>query len=386
MNTMSKKALIVTRVSGFVPQFEMNNVKILQEMGYEVHYAANFDMVVYGGDNKRLEGTGIHTHHIPFGRSPFSRAVLRRYRELKQLMLQENFDLVHCHMPMTGILARKAAEKVRRLTGKNVPVIYTAHGFHFYTGAPLGNWIYYLAERHYARYTDILVVINEEDRMRAGKFPVRGTVEYVPGVGIREEPESTPGYDLHKEYNIDKKNKVVVSVGELTERKNHGMMIHAMDRFRRDDIVYLICGTGPLEEKLRSMVREMHMGDKVIFAGYCDHIADVLRQADMFAFPSKQEGLPVALMEAMRAGLPVLAYDTRGNHDLIINNSGGFLVEDDLPEEYAARVRYFLDYPDVAERMGNRNKERVKDFLLPVVEQKMRRIYEMAESGVQGAS
>ena len=109
---MSKKALLVTRVSGFVPQFEMNNVKILQEMGYEIHYAANFDVVVYGKDNSRLMGTGIHRHHIPFGRSPFSRDVRTCYLALKKLMLEEKFDLIHCHMPMTGVLTRKAAEKV----------------------------------------------------------------------------------------------------------------------------------------------------------------------------------------------------------------------------------------------------------------------------------
>lgn len=383
---MCKKALIVTRVSGFVPQFEMNNVKILQKMGYEVHYAANFDTIVYGTDNSRLEGTGIHTHHIPFGRSPFSRSVIRRYKELKQLMLQENFDLIHCHMPMTGILARKAAEKVRKLTGKNVPVIYTAHGFHFYSGAPLGNWIYYLAERHYARYTDTLVVINEEDEMRAMKFPTRGSVEYVPGVGIKEAPESTPDYNMRKEYNIPEKNRVVVSVGELTERKNHEVMIRAMDRFRRDPITYLICGTGPLEEKLRAMVKEMHMEDRVIFAGYCEHIADVLRQADVFAFPSKQEGLPVAVMEAMREGLPVLACNIRGNHDLIADGEGGFLFEENLAEEYARGIRYFLDHPEDAQRMGDRNKKQVESFSLCIVEEKMKQLYKAAESGVSRSS
>lgn len=375
----NKKALIVTRVSGFVPQFEMNNLRILQEMGYEVHYAANFDVIVYGKDNKRLEGTGVHTHHIPFGRSPFSRNVICRYKELKQLMLQEQFDLIHCHMPMTGILTRKAAEKVRKITGRHVPVIYTAHGFHFYSGAPLGNWIYYLAERHYARYTDTLVVINKEDDVRAKKFSVRGTVEYVPGIGIQKAPESMPGYDMRKEYNIPKENKVIVSVGELTERKNHEVMIRAMDRFRRSDVTYLICGMGPLEEKLHTMVKEMHIEEQVIFAGYCNHVADVLRQADLFAFPSKQEGLPAAVMEAMQEGLPVLACDIRGNHDLIVHGKGGFLVSENLAEEYARGIQYLLDHPEEAERMGKWNEKRVQKFSLPIVEQKMKLIYQAAE-------
>ena len=81
-----KKALLVTTVSGFVPQFEMNNVKILQEMGYEVHYAANYDTPSYGTDNHRLDGTGIIRHQVDFVRSPYSMKNLRVYRQLSRLM------------------------------------------------------------------------------------------------------------------------------------------------------------------------------------------------------------------------------------------------------------------------------------------------------------
>jgi glycosyltransferase involved in cell wall biosynthesis len=379
-DTMSKKALIVTRVSGFVPQFEMNNVKILQEMGYEIHYAANFDVVVYGRDNARLRGTGIKRHHIPFGRSPWSRDVWRCYKQLKQLMLNEEFDLIHCHMPMTGVLARKAAERVRRITGRQVPVLYTAHGFHFYKGAPPANWVYAPIEKHYARYTDRLLLINEEDYKRGQRFPVRGEVFYIPGIGVQPMPPADPDFDIHKVYDIPPENRILVSVGELTERKNHELLILAMDRFRRENLTCLICGTGPLEESLRRMVREMHLEDKVIFAGYCEQIPDVLRQADFFAFPSKQEGLPAAMMEAMQAGLPILAQDIRGCHDLIEDGAGGFLFEEYLPEDYVRGIRYFLKYPQEAERMGAWNRERIRAFTIDRVDARMREIYRDLEN------
>ena len=378
---MSKKALIVTRVSGFVPQFEMNNVKILKEMGYEIHYAANFDVVVYGKDNARLMGTGIHRHHIPFGRSPFSRDVRTCCKALTKLMLEEKFDLIHCHMPMSGVLARKAAKKVEKMTGRHVPVVYTAHGFHFYSGAPLGNWKYYLAERHYARYTDWLVVINEEDYRRAEKFPVRGKVEYVPGVGMKPMPPENPEYDMRAEFGIPAENKVVVSVGELTEGKNNEVILRAMDRFRREPVTYLICGTGERNERLRRLAKDMFLEDKVVFAGYCDHVLDVLRQADIFAFPSTREGLPVAMMEAMQAGLPVLALDIRGSHDLIEDGEGGFLFYENEVEDFVRGISFFMKYPEEAKRMGEWNQERVKDFSIDIVEEKMRRIYAEAESG-----
>ena len=380
---MSKKALIVTRVSGFVPQFEMNNVKILQEMGYEIHYASNYNVVVYGKDNKRLMNTGIRRHHIPFVRSPFSREVIRCYKRLKQLMLDEEFDLIHCHMPMTGVIARQAAQAVYKKTNRKVPVLYTAHGFHFYKGAPLANWIYYFIEKYYAKYTDRLILINQEDFIRASKFKVRGKVEHIPGIGMRPLPEPTEGFDLREKFGIAPENKIVVSVGELTKRKNHRTMIKAMDWFRREPVTYIICGTGPLEGELRKLIQEMHLEKKVILAGYCGNVSDILRQADFFAFPSKQEGLPVAVMEAMQAGLPVLGQNIRGNNELILDGQGGFLFEEDLTEDYVKGLHFFLMYPEEAERMGKWNKKYVESFSLYFVEKEMRRIYAEAESEAQ---
>ncbi len=372
---MSKKALIVTRVSGFVPQFEMNNVRILQEMGYEIHYAANFDVVVYGKDNSRLEDTGIKCHSIPFGRSPFSGDVFRCYRMLKQLMIQQEFDLIHCHMPMTGVIARRAAEKVRKLTKRRIPVLYTAHGFHFYKGAAPAHWFYYFVERYYARYTDCLLLMNEEDFERGSKFHVRGKTEYIPGIGMKPLPTAVESFDLRKEYKIPQDAKIIVSVGEMTERKNHQRIIKTMDRFRRLPFVYVICGSGPLENELHRMVKEMHLQKKVIFTGYCDTVADVLRQADVFAFPSLQEGLPVAVMEAMQAGLPVVGLNIRGNRDLIENKKGGFLLEEDIEEGYAGALQYLLKHPEEAARMGQWNRKRVKKFSMEKVDNKMRKIY-----------
>lgn len=376
---MGKKALLVTRVSGFVPQFEMNNVKILQEMGYEVHYAANYNTVVYGGDNSRLADTGIHRHSIHFCRSPFSLAVWRSYKELVQLMLEEKFDLVHCHMPMTGILARKAAEKVRKMTGRRTAVLYTAHGFHFFKGAPFGNWLYYMPERHYARYTDKLILINQEDYERGSHFPVRGSVEFVPGVGMKPLPERDPSFHLREAYGIPQDHKVVVSVGELTEAKNQVTLIRAMDRFRSEKLTCIICGTGPLRDPLEQKIKEMYLQEKVILAGYCTNIPDILRQADFFAFPSQREGLSVALMEAMQAGLPIMAADIRGNHDLIEDGKGGFLFTENLLEDYVQAMQYFMKYPEEAERMGEWNKKQVVNFSLEVVEKRMREIYSAAE-------
>ena len=398
-----KKALLVTRVSGFVPQFEMNNVKILQELGYEVHYAADYNTIVYGNDNSRLDGTGIVRHQIDFVRSPFSKEVKVSIQQLEKLMLEEKFDLIHCHMPMSGVVARKAAWNVYKKTGRKVPVLYTAHGFHFYSGAPLKNWVYYPIERFFSRYTDRLILINEEDYNRAKKFPVRGSVERIMGVGMnlgKFEGYEKQSYqvaseelydgetDIREKYGIGEENYIVVSVGELTTRKNNILMLNAMAELRDLNLTYVMCGSGPVEEELKAKAKELNIESKVVFTGYTTEVLSILRQADCFVFPSFQEGLPVAVMEAMAVGLPVIASRIRGITDLIDHTKGGYLVDGFEPVDYAVKIRRIFTEKDGKSavprekrrrEMGEWNRERIKQFALPIVDKKMREIYKSLE-------
>lgn len=422
MEREMKKALLVTRVSGFIPQFEMNNVRILQEMGYEVHYAANFHTIVYGKDNSRLDGTGILCHQIDFERSPFSPGVRTSYRQLKALLMEQQFTIIHCHMPMSAVVARLAAQAVLQKTGRRVPLIYTAHGFHFYTGAPPANWIYYPVERFLSRYTDRLILINEEDYRRAKGFPVRGHVEHTCGIGLclerykpyikRDYTVGTPTHSLnpveggehcaqdaaqrkplHERYHLNPAHAVLISVGELTKRKNAITMVEAMRELGDLPVSYLICGSGPEEGRLKERVRELGLEDRVKFAGYVTDVPELLSQADCFVFPSFQEGLPVAVMEAMAVGLPVIATGIRGITDLIGHTEGGYLVEDWKPENYAVKVRRMFEEQNGEGRedrqvrrqqMGRWNRQRVRAFALPEVERQMRRIYREVEEEALG--
>lgn len=388
-----RKVLLVTRVSGFVPQFEMNNVKILQEMGYEVHYAANFNTIVYGEDNKRLDGTGIVCHQVDFERSPFSKNVKIAYKQIEELMFNEEYDLIHCHMPMSGVVARVAAQKVRKKTGREVPVIYTAHGLHFYNGAPLKNWIYYPIERYLARYTDCLILINKEDYQRARRFPVRGKVEHTMGIGMRlskyqkysAKSKRKCERNIYKRFGIVQDDNIIVSVGELSKRKNHMCVIEAMAQLKDLDISYLICGTGVMEKQLRQKAKELGVEKRVIFAGYVKDVPDVLSECDCFVFPSFQEGLPVAVMEAMAVGLPVIASDIRGITDLIEHAEGGYLVHGFDSVDYSVKIRRMftekygksaVPREERRKQMGELNLKKVKKFDINVVEKKMRQIYE----------
>lgn len=352
--------MIVTRVSGFVPQFEAENVKLLQEMGFEVHYASNFDTVVYGRDNDRVKALGLICHHIPFDRKLLCKTNYQAYKQLKGLMAREAFSLVHCHMPFTGVAARLAAKR----TG-TAPVLYTGHGFHFFTGAPWKNWVFYPVERWMARYTDRLITINEEDFARAKKFPVRGNVCRIHGVGIDCDRFLSSG-QRHSVFKI-------ATVGELAPGKNHQAVIRALPSL--PDVCYEIYGEGSCMESLVALAKQCGVDDRVCFAGYCSDIAERLHSVDAFVFPSLREGMPVAVMEAMAAGLPVIALNIRGCRELIVDGKGGFLLKSDDSEALAKSIQTLQGDRDLAKEMGAYNRQRMKKYDKAVVREEMREIY-----------
>ena len=379
-----KKALLVTTVSGFVPQFEMNNVHILQEMGYEIHYASNFNNVHYGSDNSRLDGTGIIRHQVDFVRSPFKLAAnIRAYKQLKQVMKEEHYDMVHCHTPMGAVLARLAAKQYRK---KGTKVFYTAHGFHFYKGAPLKNWLFfYPIEKWLSKYTDVLITINKEDYKCAKAFchKTATKVEYIPGVGInvrkynKQERSDTEREkkreSIRRKLKIDEKSLLVISVGELNVNKNHILVIKALAGI--DDVCYVICGEGEQREVLLREMKRLGVEDKVKLLGYCKDVKRLLTAADVFILPSLREGLSCSLQEAMAAALPIIASDVRGNRDLIDINKGGILVN----PKSVSQMQYAIKMVQKGkkEKMGEYNYCKIQDYSKEVVMKKMRKIYQM---------
>ena len=315
---MNKKALLITTVSGFVPQFEMGNVKLLQELGYEVHYASNFKNPHYGTDNQRLKKTGIQNHQIDFVRSPYHFwKNLKAYHQLVRLLQKDFYELIHCHTPMGAVLARLA---VRRINGrkKGIYVIYTAHGFHFYQGAPLKNWIlYYPVERWLAKDADLLITMNEEDTYRAKKMCryLTTKVKWVHGVGIdlsywtgkniTSQEKQHIRTKIRKELGISEEATIYLSVGEQS--------------------YYLIAGKGTKFSSLKRQIYRAGLQKQIILLGYRQDIRELLFAADVFLFPSLQEGMPVALLEAAAAGLDLLAEDIRGNQE-ILQHTDGILI------------------------------------------------------------
>lgn len=372
-----KRALIITTVSGFVPQFEMNNVRILQNLGYEVHYAANYHMPVYTDNNERLEGTGIIQHQIDFVRSPYKIGKnIKALNQLVSLMRETKFHLVHCHTPMGGVLGRIAAHKTN-----TKPVIYTAHGFHFYKGAPVWNWLFfYPVERFLAHWTDCLITINKEDFQVAHSWNRKKNfqVSYIPGVGV----DTKQFYKLpiskevkRKQLFLPQQAFVFISIGELTKRKNHKVVLSALSKCQNKNFHYLLCGTGPLKDDLYQFAIQLNIQEQVHFLDYRTDIAELLSCSDCFIFPSKQEGLSLALMEAMSVGLPIICSNIRGNHDLVLEKKNGLLVSSNNPEEYATAMKFLFENRKLQLQMSENNKQRVQNFSVENVTNKMKELY-----------
>ena len=379
-----KKVLIVTTVSGFVPQFEMKNVQILQEMGYEVHYASNFQNVSYGMDNHRLDGTGVVRHQVDFARSPFDmKSNPKAYWQLKKVMQEHQFTLVHCHTPVGAVVARLVAKPYRK---QGTKVIYTAHGFHFYKGAPWKFWLVsYPIEWWLAYHTDVLITINEEDFQNAKKLPVgkkyskNGKVYKIDSVGIDLELYQSvvvTKEEKRREFGIPNNAFVIVSVGELNWNKNHAIVVEAIGKLEKDNIYYLICGEGIEKIPLKEQAKRLGIEKQVILTGFRNDISEILKTADVMAFPSLREGLGLVAIEAMASGVPVIASDNRGTREYMRDGVNGYVVWNNTAEEIANAIQTLYELPkEKYEIMQQNCLETAKRFSSVQVSKKMRQIY-----------
>lgn len=374
-----KKALMLSSVASMIDQFNMENIKILKSLGYEVHVLANFSFGNTTSDERtkefkeELENMGIKVYNVPIPRKITAiKEMIFSYKKIKEICSENNYNILHCHSPIGGVLARLAFKDFRKKGGK---LIYTAHGFHFFKGAPIKNWIiFYPIEKFCSKYTDCLITINKEDYKRAKGFKAK-EVKYVPGIGIDIEKIKDIKRDrkILKEFNI-KKEVVLVSVGELSSRKNHKVILKALEKVK-GDFKYIICGQGAKKEELIKLSKELNLQEKVEFLGYRQDVKEILKASDIFCFPSKQEGLPVALMEAMASGLPVICSDIRGNKDLIEDKKGGYLLKSYDMDEYSIKIQELIENKVLRQEMGNFNLEKIKDFDRKKVNTIMEEIY-----------
>lgn len=376
------RALFTATVMSHLAQFHGPAIALLREQGWQVDVAARDNLAEKNG---LVLPEVERAFDVPFERNPLHRCNVRAARDLARILGETKYDLIHCNTPVAGVLTRLLAQRARAAGAR---LVYTAHGFHFYRGAPLRNWLaYYPLEWALAFLTDVLVTINTEDHARAKRFPARRVV-YVPGVGVDVDKFASPRNDVaevRKGLGLPTDAFVVLSVGELNDNKNHRTIIRALAQLDDPTVHYLICGNGPRREQLAQLTSELGVDARTHFLGYRRDVPDMLAASDVFCLPSFREGLPLSVMEAMAAGKPVVCSRIRGAEDLIQQDVGGSIV--DRPGDvngFADALRGLVS--DAARRtaFGAHNRRRVEAFSTGAVFSALRGVYGLDPSAALG--
>lgn len=317
---------------------------------------------------------GCKIYPLSCTRSPLDKSNFRAIKEIRKITADGNYDIVHCHTPVAAMCTRLACRKQRKAGTK---VIYTAHGFHFYKGAPLKNWLlYYPVEWFCSFWTDMLITINKEDYARAKKHMHAKQVEYVPGVGIDLQKFTSGRLSkdekdrLRESVGVGKEDKMLLSVGELNVNKNHAVVIQAIAALQNPNIHYSIAGSGDLHDYLLNLAAELGISEQVHLLGFRNDVSDLYQAADLYIHPSKREGLPVALMEAIASKAPAICSNIRGNTDLV---GGKALFETENVSQISEKINEYLS-SDAYEEV-ERNYTTLRKFDIEKVIDKMKNIY-----------
>lgn len=374
---MKKKVLFVaTVVKTHIMQFHIPYLKLFQEMGWETAVASRND---YENPTDCVIPYCDTYYDIPFERLPWKPQNWQAYRMLKAIIDREHFDIIHCHTPVGALIARLAALDARK---KGTRVIYTAHGFHFFTGAPLKNWLlFYPPERLLAPVTDVLITINREDYARAQKRLPAKRIEYVPGVGIDTGKFRNLQIDRQakrRALGFREADFLLLTVAEMTPNKNHITVLKALaalkDRAGFAHIHYLIVGRGEMWSSLEESAKTLEIADHVHFLGYRTDAPELYRCCDLFVFMTFREGLSVALMEAMSSAMPIICTKIRGNTDLIDDGVSGRFCENTPQALGEMLLREYAD-PEERKRLGQAAAEKAVLFDEKTVHAQMKRIY-----------
>lgn len=334
-----KKALIVATVFRFL-NFEKSDIQILLDMGYEVHIATNMRGEKWLRDDGTLDGLNITKHQIDFGRVPFSKDSIKSYKEIKKLIRKYNFDVIHCHTPVAAAITRIAARKAHK---HGTYIIYTCHGFHFNKKSDKKSWmLYYPIEKFLASFTDMIITINKEDSDIVRKFNVKKR-GYIPGVGVDTEYIATLRVnrkEMFAQMKIPEEAFVILTIGELSDRKNQKVILNALGKIKDKNIYYIMVGTGKNQNEYTTLIESLGISNNVIFTGQKEHdwVMRLCHIVDLGAIPSTIEGLGLAGLELLAAGTPLIGSDIQGIKDYLINDVTGISCNPNDVDSFANAI------------------------------------------------
>lgn len=378
-----RQIIIVATTASMIEQFNMNNIKILKELGYGVHVGTNFKNPgtitneISNGLIEKLTKLGVKCHQIDFKRGIGTPSANKRaFRQLCNIVENENISGIHTHSPLGSIISRRVAHKL------GIKVLYTAHGFQFFKGGRLKDWLmYFPVEWFYGRWTDALVTINTDDYAVAKHLPIK-RVYYIPGVGtdienverITKEQRQKLRQEVRRNLGINDDEYLLLSVGELSERKNHATVIKALAELNDPKMKYVIAGIGDEETNLRSLIRENGLGNKVQLLGYQTDLDGLYFAADLNVFISKREGLGLGGLDGVAHGLYIIRNGNTGMKDYIQSDDIGLLVNDPTDVDEVSRTIAFAKQGK--KKVTGKGLEAVREFDYRNVNKIMKSIYQ----------
>jgi glycosyltransferase involved in cell wall biosynthesis len=377
-----KKVLIVASVISMIEWFMKTNVDyLIKELCVELHIATNFNYLKDTNEKRtlnyieKLKSEGVILHNFDFKRSPFSISHITNYFELKKLISDQSFSIIHTHTPVVSVITRLASRRVRK---NGTKIIYTSHGFHFHRKSNLISWIiYYPLEKIMSRFTDLILTINKEDFSRLRNFKMSEGI-YIPGVGVDTLSIQNKQYDDSKKrasLGFDEKDKIIVSVGELIKRKNHIAIIKAMKILKYPNLHLIICGRGPLQSKLISIAKKYNLENNVHLLGFREDVIEIYHCSDISILPSITEGLGLAGIESLATYTPVIGSDIQGIRDYIIDGVSGYLVDSQNYKMISSRIKNSLDFNLKSSISKDHINEIIKSFDLRTATKQMNDIY-----------
>lgn len=372
---MKKKVLLVATVQSHICQFHKALVEVLHEHGCEVHVAARDNLAEKNG--MKLDFVE-KVYDVPFSRSPKSPDNLKAYKEMKKIISAGSYDVIHCNTPMGGIVTRLAAQKARK---RGTEVIYTAHGFHFYKGAPKKNWlVFYPIEKLFSRLTDKLITITQEDYELASK-KFHCPVYRIHGVGVDERryfpADEQMKSQLRKELGYTDDQKLILCIGELLPNKNQGMAIRMMKELMKEfpEAKLLLAGNGPERENLETLIVELGLQEHVEMLDYCTYLEKYQRAVDLGISCSKREGLPLNVVESMLTKNPVIVSKNRGHRELVEHGKTGYLVDVNDVEKMKKYVTELLYDDEKRIQMGKNAAQFANAFGFVSVKKELKKVY-----------
>ncbi len=355
-----KKVLFVASVASHIESFHIPYIKWFKEYGFIVDVAArmNIDNPIEYCD-KFID--------IPFERSPYSKGNISAYKALKAVIYNGQYNIIHCHTPMAAALTRLAARKMRK---NGLTVIYTAHGFHFFRGAPLLGWLlYYPAEKFLSRFTDIIITINKEDFLSITDLNFKCKDSYiVPGVGVNTESVIDSNDEtkkkLRKSYGYSDNDFILFYAAEFIKRKNHRLIIEQLPSLSKKipNIKILLAGRGELLVEMKKLAEHLGVNRYVDFLGYRRDIPELVAMSDVGVSSSLQEGLGITVAEDMFAGLPVVVSYDRGHKEMVIDGFNGYFFDINKPEQFSDKIYELYKYPEKRILMGLNAKKSIQKF------------------------